>query len=152
MLTNESPITILPPGGGEHLDVLGSRTTVKSDHAQGRMFFAEQPLPPGFASPVHSHTDEDEIVFVLSGEIVLFDGKQDITAGPGTFAYIPRGAQHGLSNPFEAPATILAITSPGGKLGAAFRGFDKAASDAKGPVSPATLGAICAANGMVVRP
>ena len=150
MRTNDSSITILPPDDGEQLDVQGARITVKSDHADGRIFFADHPMPAGFTTPLHSHEAEDEILYILSGEIVVFDGTAETTAGPGTFVYVPRGAQHRLSNPFKAEARMLTVSSQGGKLGSAFRAFDKASAEAGGPLPPAALGAICAANGMQV--
>ena len=46
------------------------------------------------AVPLHSHTREDEIWFVLEGEIAFTLGDEVIIGGPGTFVYIPRNTPH----------------------------------------------------------
>ncbi len=46
------------------------------------------------AVPVHAHTREDEIWFVLEGEIAFTLGEEIIVGGPGTFVYIPRNTPH----------------------------------------------------------
>lgn len=46
------------------------------------------------AVPLHVHTHEDEIWFVLEGEIAFTIGDEVRRGGPGTFAYIPRHVPH----------------------------------------------------------
>jgi mannose-6-phosphate isomerase-like protein (cupin superfamily) len=46
------------------------------------------------AVPLHAHSREDEIWFVLEGVIVFTIGDRKMEAGPGTFAYIPRNTPH----------------------------------------------------------
>jgi hypothetical protein len=46
------------------------------------------------AVPLHAHTREDEIWFVLEGQISFTVGDQTHQVGPGSFAYIPRGVPH----------------------------------------------------------
>jgi len=46
------------------------------------------------AVPLHSHSREDEIWYVLEGEIIFTVGDKRFTGGPGTFAYIPRNTPH----------------------------------------------------------
>jgi quercetin dioxygenase-like cupin family protein len=44
--------------------------------------------------PLHAHTREDEIWYVLEGEIGFTVGNETRTGGPGTFVYIPRHTPH----------------------------------------------------------
>ena len=44
--------------------------------------------------PLHSHSLEDEIWYVLEGKITFTIGDRTLEAGPGTFAYIPRNTPH----------------------------------------------------------
>jgi quercetin dioxygenase-like cupin family protein len=44
--------------------------------------------------PLHAHSREEEIWYVLEGEITFTIGDRTDTAGPGSFAYIPRGVPH----------------------------------------------------------
>ena len=46
------------------------------------------------AIPLHAHTHEDEIWFVLEGEIAFILGEDTMVGGPGTFVYIPRNTPH----------------------------------------------------------
>jgi uncharacterized cupin superfamily protein len=71
-------------------------------------------LPPGKASSMrHHHTHEDELVFILEGEVVLLtdEGEQVLTAG--VCAGFPAGARNGhqLVNRSTRPARYLEISN-----------------------------------------
>ncbi|MFZ5468620.1 MAG: cupin domain-containing protein [Myxococcota bacterium] len=71
-------------------------------------------LPPGKESSMrHFHTLEDEMVFVLEGEVVLRtdEGEQVLTAG--TCAGFPAGSKNGhqLVNRGDRPARYLEISN-----------------------------------------
>jgi hypothetical protein len=46
------------------------------------------------AVPLHTHRREDEIWYVLEGEIRFVVGEEARVAGPGAFVYIPRNVPH----------------------------------------------------------
>src|SRR5450432_753520 len=46
------------------------------------------------AVPLHAHSREDEIWYVMEGEIAFTIGNTVKVGGPGTFAYIPRLVPH----------------------------------------------------------
>ncbi len=71
-------------------------------------------LMPGTESSMrHWHTEEDELVYLLEGEVVLVidDGEQVLT--PGTYAAFPAGKQlgHHLVNRSDRPARYLEISN-----------------------------------------
>jgi uncharacterized cupin superfamily protein len=71
-------------------------------------------LPPGKESAMrHYHTREDELVFVLEGEVVLItdEGEQVLTAG--MCAGFPAGVENGhqLVNRSDRPARYLEISN-----------------------------------------
>lgn len=71
-------------------------------------------MPPGFASPYHTHHREDEAFYVLEGEIAFVcDGKW-LKAGPGTYVYGPREIPHGFKVVSATPARMLLLCAPGG--------------------------------------
>ena len=75
-------------------------------------------MPPGFESPYHVHSNEDEAFYVLEGEIAfIVDGKW-MAGGPGTYAFGPRNIPHGFKVVSDTPARLLLLASPGG-----FEGF-----------------------------
>ena len=72
-------------------------------------------VPPGcWSSQRHWHVGEDELVVVLSGDVVLIDesGRQAMTAGD--VAVFPKGDGNGhrLVNESAAPAVLMAISLP----------------------------------------
>jgi uncharacterized cupin superfamily protein len=71
-------------------------------------------LPPGKESSMrHFHTHEDELIFVVEGEVVLRtdEGEQRLVAG--TCAGFPAGARNGhqLVNRSDRPARYLEISN-----------------------------------------
>ena len=71
-------------------------------------------LAPGsWSSQRHWHTHEDELIYVLEGELVLVtdEGEQTMTAGAA--AGVPAGKENGhhLVNRSDEPARFLAIGS-----------------------------------------
>lgn len=71
-------------------------------------------MPPGFASPYHTHHLEDEAFYVLEGEAAFVcDGKW-LKAGPGTYVFGPREIPHGFKIVGTAPARMLLLCAPAG--------------------------------------
>lgn len=71
-------------------------------------------MPPGFASPYHTHTREDESFYVLEGQIAFVCGGKWLKTGPGSFVYGPRGIAHGFKVIGNIPARMLLMCNPGG--------------------------------------
>jgi mannose-6-phosphate isomerase-like protein (cupin superfamily) len=44
--------------------------------------------------PMHTHDDEDELFFVLEGELDIIDGEGEFTLRPGEFYIVRRGREH----------------------------------------------------------
>jgi uncharacterized cupin superfamily protein len=71
-------------------------------------------LGPGAAtSQRHWHTEEDEFVLVLEGEVVLVDDSGERVPGPGMCVGFPKGVDnaHHFVNRGERPAVLLEIGS-----------------------------------------
>jgi uncharacterized cupin superfamily protein len=71
-------------------------------------------LPPGKESSMrHFHTREDELVFVLEGEVVLRTDEGDQLLKAGTCAGFPAGSRNGhqLVNRSDRPARYLEISN-----------------------------------------
>ncbi len=69
-------------------------------------------LPPGDGSAQrHWHENEDEFVYVVSGELVLVTDDGEETMGPGDMAGFPAGIENGhhLVNRSDADAVFLEI-------------------------------------------
>jgi Uncharacterized conserved protein, contains double-stranded beta-helix domain len=68
--TMQQPI-LVPPGGGEKLNIAGSPIShkVKSKDTNGVFSVMEFVTPPGKGVALHVHEREDELVYLLEGEI-----------------------------------------------------------------------------------
>ena len=71
-------------------------------------------MPPGFASPYHTHHREDESFYVVQGEVAfVIDGRWQ-RVGSGAFLFGPRGIPHGFKVIGDKPAHMLLQATPGG--------------------------------------
>jgi uncharacterized cupin superfamily protein len=69
-------------------------------------------LPPGAASSLrHYHTAEDELVIVISGELVMLTNAGETLMRAGDIASFPKGVAdaHCFVNRSQAPAVLIAI-------------------------------------------
>jgi mannose-6-phosphate isomerase-like protein (cupin superfamily) len=86
----------LPAGQGRPLWHLGALMNFKALTAEtdGRFWAVEGLADKQMAVPLHAHAHEDEVWYVLEGEIAFTVGDQTQVAGSGTFIYVPRGTPH----------------------------------------------------------
>jgi hypothetical protein len=62
--------------------------------------------------PPHSHSLNEEYVYLLEGRLRYSVNGLTRDLAPGDSMSTPRGAVHGFSNPFDAPARALVVLSP----------------------------------------
>jgi quercetin dioxygenase-like cupin family protein len=93
---------------------LPTRLRATGQTTNGAFGLVEQLLPPGFASPYHTHHLEDEAFYVLEGEMAFVCGGQWTRAKAGTFVFGPRNIPHGFKVVGDAPARLLLLCAPGG--------------------------------------
>jgi quercetin dioxygenase-like cupin family protein len=67
----------------------------------------------GGEPPAHFHKKEDEMFYILEGEIYFHIGDNKFTAKAGELAYVPKGTPHGFSLVSETAKALLIITPPG---------------------------------------
>ncbi len=105
---------VRPAGSGERFDLDGAVFTVKATGAdtEGRVAVMEQEGPPGLEVPPHTHDGEDEMFYVLDGELRGFCGDERWTASAGAFIFLPRDVEHGFEVVGDQPARALTIVGP----------------------------------------
>ncbi len=70
-------------------------------------------IPPGSnVPPPHSHTENEEIVYVLEGKLRYSVGEVTRDLAAGESMSTPKGSVHGFSNPFPDPVRALIVLSP----------------------------------------
>jgi quercetin dioxygenase-like cupin family protein len=79
----------------------------------GTMGMFELSVPPGSnVPPPHSHSLNEECVYVLEGILRYSVGDITRDLGPGDSMFTPKGTVHAFSNPFSALARALITLSP----------------------------------------
>lgn len=107
----------------------------------------ELEVPPGSnVPPPHSHTNNEEIVYVLEGRLRYSVNAESRDLSPGETMFTPKGAVHGFSNPFDAPARALIIMSP--DVGAQYFKDVAAIINAPGPPDKAALVTVMSRYGL----
>lgn len=86
----------LDPPQGRALWHLGALLNFKALGAEtGGAFWALEGLADShMAVPLHAHRHEDELWYILEGEIAFTIGDKTLTGGSGTVAYIPKNVPH----------------------------------------------------------
>lgn len=108
------PETLLGPDEGLDGHVFGIEMTrrVSSADTDGAFFAVEFELPPGEEVPPHIHHNEEEVLYVVAGEIESLVGDETLDAPAGSCHTIPRGTVHGQANHGAEPATLLVMFAP----------------------------------------
>lgn len=108
----------------------------------------ELTVPPGSnVPPPHSHSNNEEIVYVLEGSLRYAVGSDMRDLTPGQSMHTPRGTVHGFSNPFAVPARALIVLSP--DIGAGYFEDVAAVVNKGGPPDKAALVAVMSRYGLV---
>lgn len=103
------------PAQGPMLNIMGTRNEEKLTGADtaGRLSLFETTAGPGDGIPLHVHTREDELFYVLEGEVAFTANGKQAVGGPGTCLYLPMHLPHSWAVQGDAPARVLIMTLPG---------------------------------------
>ena len=108
----------------------------------------ELTVPPGSnVPPPHSHSNNEEIVYVLEGTLRYSVGPESRNLAPGQTMHTPRGVVHGFSNPFDVPARALIVLFP--DIGLQYFKDVAAVVNKGGPPDKATLVSVMGRYGLV---
>ena len=93
--------------------VRGSSPDVKASGRSTGGSVTVMEMAVGQGPPRHTHTREDESVYVLTGALDVECGGDRFEAGPGSFVFLPRGLPHTF-RAIDETASGLLIVTPGG--------------------------------------
>jgi quercetin dioxygenase-like cupin family protein len=125
---------------------LGINYIVDGSRTNGLGMF-ELTVPPGSnVPPPHSHSNNEECVYVLEGTLrySVAGETRDLTAGQTMST--PKGAVHAFSNPFAETARALIVQSP--DIGAQYFRDVAAVVNVGGPPDKAALLSVMARYGL----
>ncbi len=152
MTAVQQAAVVVPAGGGRVIERIG-RSKVPQEAFGGGLFVFEGTLEPGRFIPPHTHSREDEVTIVLSGDLAVdLDGRMEV-ASAGAYVIKPRAVRHAMWNHTERDTHVVEIHSPGlmepyyNELGALF-----AATDLEEPDRQAAVTALHLRYGIVYHP
>src|SRR5215472_13502808 len=104
----------LRPGEGAAFGFHGSAVIMKASGARtgGQLAVMESVYPAGLSVAEHVHAGEDEMFYLLAGELSIFCGDDSWSATAGSFVFVPRDHPHGFTVSAAGPARALVITGP----------------------------------------
>lgn len=105
---------VLGPAEGRAYGFHGSTVLMKATGATtlGQLAVMESMYPPGLSVHEHVHDGEDEMFYLLAGEISISCEAESWTVRPGSFVFVPRDCRHGFVVTSAEPARALVITGP----------------------------------------
>jgi quercetin dioxygenase-like cupin family protein len=156
--TTES-LQAVPAGHGDHHFFLNHLATVKvgAGRSDSGLALVEFVAPRGFGPPLHVHTEEDELMYVLEGEIRLDLGNgESQIASAGAAVSLPHGTPH-TWQVVSDEARFLTINA-GRRTGTSFDQFVAALGTPTDPralpdpieIDPGHVTSVCAEHGIDV--
>ena len=105
---------VLRTGEGPAYGFHGATVVVKASGRDtlGQLGVMESVYPAGLTVREHVHEGEDEMFYVLEGELSGFCEDERWTATAGCFVFVPRDRGHGFAVSGAGPARVLVITGP----------------------------------------
>lgn len=111
-MTMQSP-TLLARGEGEHFHLLDTVYTAKisSEQSRGAITAMEFVAPRNFGPPLHRHDAEDELLYLLDGEVWFSCGDVEALHSAGAVVWLPRGLPHTFQVRSET-ARLFHVSTP----------------------------------------
>jgi quercetin dioxygenase-like cupin family protein len=105
---------VLGPGEGRAYGFHGSTVLMKATGATtlGQLAVMESMYPAGLSVHEHVHDGEDEMFYLLAGEISISCEQDSWIVRPRSFVFVPRGCRHAFVVTSAEPARALVITGP----------------------------------------
>ena len=106
---------------------------VSAEDSGGAMTVLEE-VPPMVDTPLHVHSREDELFYIVEGEHIITLGQREHRLGPGEAIFAPRGIPHAQRRVEPGVGRELVVLTPGG-----FEQFfrDLAEAESEGTLGPA---------------
>jgi mannose-6-phosphate isomerase-like protein (cupin superfamily) len=91
-----------------------SLSLLVGEETAGVLYATDVYLSPGFGAPPHHQPTEEELWYLLEGELDVRIGTRSAVIKAGSFAFIPRDTTHTFKNNGRSPVRLLAWNAPAG--------------------------------------
>lgn len=140
-------LAVVAPGGPDLEAAPGFTATIRlSSSETGAISIVEHVFAPKTLVPPHRHSREDEISYVVTGEIGFRSDGREVSLAAGGYIVKPRGELHSMWNAGAMPARMIEIISPAG-FERYFVELAEAVAAAGGP-DPAVIAPVAARYGL----
>jgi quercetin dioxygenase-like cupin family protein len=149
MLTlTKAHLAVVRPNGPDAPLIPGLTASTRLTSGEtGLISIVEHVFSPGTLVPPHTHTLEDEISYVVMGDIGFRSNGKEVTLAAGGYIVKPRGELHSMWNAGSTPARMIEIISPAG-FEKYFVELAEAVAAAGRVPDPSTMGAIAGRFGL----
>lgn len=106
------PPALIPADGGERFDHLGGVLVLKvgpRNSGATQVFVGTMDLPAGVVIPTHRHDTDEEVLYILEGEVVVLLNDRELQAKTGDTVFIPVGTWMTVRNSGARRARLLGI-------------------------------------------
>jgi quercetin dioxygenase-like cupin family protein len=100
---------------GERFHFLNTLHTaiISGEQTNGTLTAVEFLAPKNFGPPLHRHEAEDELFYILDGDLWLSCGDAEAVHGRGAVVWLPRGLAHTFQVRSDT-ARVLCVSTPSG--------------------------------------
>ncbi|MGH3676896.1 MAG: cupin domain-containing protein [Mycobacterium sp.] len=109
-MSTQSPVLVARDQGEHFLDTLYT-AKINSEQSNGAITAMEFQAPRNFGPPLHRHDAEDEMFYIIAGELWLSCGDVEAVHGEGAVVWLPRGLPHTFQVRSET-ARVLHVSTP----------------------------------------
>src|SRR5438034_11484266 len=105
------PVLTGPRAGRTVTSDRGSSAELKiaGEQSGGDWAVVEWRVRAGDEPPIHTHTREDEALYVLEGAITAYVGDETIEVEAGSFAALPKNVPHGMTVRGDGVALLVCL-------------------------------------------
>ena len=105
---------VVEAGDGLGLNIPGGTLSfiARGTQTGGAATAWESTVAPGHGPPLHTHVREDEMLYVLQGQLRVRLEATMCEAPAGSFVFIPRGVPHSWQNVGDDQARFLVLFAP----------------------------------------
>ena len=98
------------------MNVAGSRYVVLATAAETNSAYSafEIFVPPNAGTPLHAHSNEEEVFYVVRGKLRFQTGDVIEEYGPGSLLHAAKNVPHLFANTGNEEALVIVIARPGG--------------------------------------
>ena len=98
------------------VNVAGSRFVILATalETNGAYSAFEISVPPGAGTPLHAHSEQESVFYVVRGYLRFQVGEENEERGSGSLVHVARNVPHFFVNMQNEEAAVIVIARPGG--------------------------------------